>query len=368
MIFWVENDIEVTYDQLFQEISGQKSIHNLSGLSYFTNILKLLLKGKSFNSMDEILSYLKQNSSFLEFEISTSGTTANKKEIKVKLSNCIRYVKEEQNKEKKIWGLGYPVGSFASTQVFFQALFNLESIIYIFKQDFSRIINILNQERVTNLCCTPTFLSMILINSKTQNVSVKKLSTGGEKMKESLIQNFKNFFINAQYSNIYATTETGSLLHSCSEYFTIPTRYKQKLKIENNTLHVHKSMLNDSPMIELTNDWYDTNDIVEFDDNNRFRFIARKNGFINSGGYKVSPSEIEDVIINLPGVFDAHVYGKPNSILGTILCADVLTKKLDARNIKTQLKSVLEKHKIPQVVKIVDSFKSIETGKKQILL
>ena len=58
MIFWVENDIEVTYDQLFQEISGQKSIHNLSGLSYFTNILKLLLKGKSFNSMDEILSYL----------------------------------------------------------------------------------------------------------------------------------------------------------------------------------------------------------------------------------------------------------------------------------------------------------------------
>jgi acyl-coenzyme A synthetase/AMP-(fatty) acid ligase len=368
MIFWKENNVEISYDQLLSEIKSNESIHNLSGLNYFIKILKSLLKGQSFNSVDEILNYLKVNSSSLKFEISTSGTTSEQKKIQVKLSNCIRYVKTGDRDVKKIWGLGYPVGSFASTQVFFQSLFNSECIIYLFEQDFNSIVKIINQNKVTNLCCTPTFLSMLLINSQLENDSVKKLSTGGEKIQNSLIKNFRKVFINAEYANIYATTETGSLLYSKSEYFSIPPRYRKKLKIENNTLHVHKSMLNDSPKIKLSNEWYDTNDIVQYIDSDQFKFIARKNGFINTGGYRISPSEIEDIIINIPGVLDAHVYGRPNSMLGTILCADILSKNLDVKDIKSHLKSIIEKHKMPQIVKIVDSFENTAKGKKQVIL
>ena len=110
--------------------------------------------------------------------------------------------------------MGYPHGSFASTQVFFQSLMNKETIYYVFGIDFKTSDQIFSEYKITNLSCTPTFLSMLLINLKKEYPSVLKITTGGEKMKNSLINSFKKIFSSAEYINIYASTETGSLLYS----------------------------------------------------------------------------------------------------------------------------------------------------------
>ena len=367
MIFWIERGDEVPYDQLLEDLNNDNPKSVLSGYLYFLTLLKKLCGDQIFSSVDSLIYFLIENKDTLNFEIQTSGTTSVPKSLSVKVSNCIRYVKKSKEESLKIWGMGYPHGSFASTQVFFQSLMNKETIYYIFGIDFKTSDQILSKYKITNLSCTPTFLSMLLINLKRRYDSILKITTGGEKIKNSLIKSFKKTFPEAEYINIYASTETGSLLYSKTEYFSIPEKYKSKLKIENRSLRVHRSLLNE--VEKINDDWYDTNDLVEFVDKKQFKFVSRSNGYLSTGGFRVSPSQIEEKIMEIEGVKDVHVYGKPNSLLGSVICADIIGEGISSKFIKTDLlnKSV-EKQMIPQIIRIVDLFEHVSNGKKKIMI
>jgi len=367
MIFWIEKGVEVSYDQLIKDLNKDNPIVELSGYKYFLTLLKELSKGQIITSIESLIQYLIDNKHILNFHIQTSGTTSVPKLINVKVSNCIRYVKKSKEECNRIWGMGYPHGSFASTQVFFQSLMNKETVFYLFGINFKTSDQIFSKYKITNLSCTPTFLSMLLINLKKEYKSILKITTGGEKMKNSLIGSFKKTFPSGEYINIYASTETGSLLYSTNEYFSIPEKYMSQLKIENGTLRVHKSLLNE---VEKTNDdWYDTNDLVEFVDKKQFKFVSRSNGYLNTGGFRVSPSQIEEKIMCIKGVKDVHVYGKSNSLLGTIICADIIGEDVSSKFIKTELiNQSIEKQMIPQVIRIVDFFEHVSNGKKRIMI
>jgi acyl-coenzyme A synthetase/AMP-(fatty) acid ligase len=367
MIFWIEEGIEISYSQLLEDFKKDEDYSELPGYNYFLSLIIDLCEGYSILSIDDLIKHLIQNKSHLSFNIYTSGTTSTPKSVEVQMSNCIRYVKTKNEKTKSVWGMGYPSGSFASTQVFFQSLINRESIVYLFGIDFKTADKLFSRYKITNLSCTPTFLSMLLINFKKVYPSVKKITTGGEKMKDNLIRSFKRTFISAEYVNIYASTETGSLLYSTSELFSIPEKYKSHIKVEEGTLKVHRSLLNG--VDQMIGDWYDTNDLVEFTNDTQFRFVSRSNGYLNTGGFRISPTQIEDTLLTIEGVVDVHVYGKPNSLLGTIICADIMGEGITVKMIKSEMmKKSTEKHLIPQVIRVVDSFEHVSNGKKKIMI
>ena len=100
--------------------------------------------------------------------------------------------------------------------------------------------------------------------------------------------------------------------------------------------------------------------------NGLFRFRSRKNELINVGGYKVNPGETEKVILEIEGVQQALVYGKANSILGNVLCAEVQLVEgstLTELEIRNYLKEQLQDFKIPRRIKFVDFFSLTRTGK-----
>ena len=369
-MFWIEENIEVSYNQFLIDLQSGKSSYGLFGYNYFFNLIKGLLRGYIPNSIDDLISYLITNKGSLNFNIHTSGTTSTPKKINVNLGNCIRYVKTNSSDfEKRIWGMGYPVGSFASSQVFFQSFINQETIIYLFGIDFKTSDSLFLNHNISNLNCTPTFLSMLLIHLKNSFSSIKKITTGGEKVKNNLIKSINKTFKDAQYVNIYASTETGSLLYSNSEFFSIPKKYKDLIKIQDNTIWVHSNLLNSSTDLNEDTNWFNTNDIVEYINETEFRFISRSNGYLNTGGFRISPSEIEDILIKMDNIIDVHVYGKPNSLLGTIICADIIGDDIDSKKIKSDLmKKSTEKHLIPQVIRIVDSFEHVFNGKKKLMI
>lgn len=97
-----------------------------------------------------------------------------------------------------------------------------------------------------------------------------------------------------------------------------------------------------------------------------FRFKSRKNELINVGGYKVNPEETENALLAIVGISQALVYGKANSVLGNILCADIKIEagsSLTELEIRNQLKSNLQDFKIPRRIKFVESFALTRTGK-----
>ena len=97
-----------------------------------------------------------------------------------------------------------------------------------------------------------------------------------------------------------------------------------------------------------------------------FRFKSRKNELVNTGGYKVNPEEVEAVLLQLEGVQQAVVYGKPNSVLGNVLCAELKVlpgMELTELQIRRYLQGKLQDFKIPRRIKFVEQFLLTRTGK-----
>jgi acyl-coenzyme A synthetase/AMP-(fatty) acid ligase len=101
----------------------------------------------------------------------------------------------------------------------------------------------------------------------------------------------------------------------------------------------------------------------------RIFVLGRAGGVINVGGNKVHPEEVERLLLAHQAIQEARVYGKPSSIVGAIVNADIVlaqssqnATKLRAE-IRAYLQSRVESYKVPAILNFVDSIESTPTGK-----
>ena len=409
-IFWIDSKrkLEVTYEAFFQEIieEGVNNVYikNSNPYNVFLSLIRNCVSetksiildsdfsddellsldiskedyvgGKfiqenlscKFKSFDDILSFIRENNEELEIDIYTSGTTGRPKKITQLFKNLTRAVKVRDTLKDSVWGFAYNPTHFAGLQVFFQALYNRNAIVYIFNKGFDEVYLDFVDYNITNMSCTPTFMKMLLPSIKKDLIDVKSLTFGGEKFEPKIEKELKKKFSGATVKNIYASTEAGSLLKAEGELFSIPNRYTKVIKIKNNELLIHKELLGTSESFNLEGDWYKTGDVVEFKDKKRFKFKNRKSEMINVGGYKVNPSEVEAVIQEVKGVEDVIVFGRDNSVMGKIVVAHIVkTENEDKKKVKERIKKItsskLQDYKLPRLIKFVDSFDLTRTGK-----
>ena len=321
-----------------------------------------------FNSWEKVFQELQANRDNLEIEIYTSGTTGRPKNVSQTFKNITRAIKQKASLKSNVWAFAYNATHFAGLQVFFQGFFNKNTLVYVFKKDYKNVYENFLENKVSHLSCTPTFMKMFLPNIKNPLNDLVNLTFGGEKFDTKMVDRIKVKFPNAIIKNVYASTEAGSLLRAEGEYFIIPHRYKELIKIKDNEIQIHKELLGKSKSFELQGDWYKTGDIVEFLDTQKFKFKDRKSEMINVGGYKVNPSEVESVIKSINGVKDAIVFGLKNSVLGYIVVANIIKEEsVDKKELKfainTITKEQLQEYKLPRIIKFVDNFKLTRTGK-----
>ena len=317
----------------------------------------------AFNSIDDVLHRIKLAENF-EIVLFTSGTTGLPKKVSHTYSSIARHVKCSEKHSDDIWGFAYNPTHMAGLQVFFQALMNKNTIVRLFGLDRNDILKSIKDKKITHISATPTFYRLLLpLNEKLE--CVKNLTSGGERFDEKTLTSLKNSFCNAKITNVYASTEAGTLFASDGNSFTLKESIKPFVKIENGELLLHKSILGKSE--NFTGDWYNTGDLVEIisEDPLAFRFLSRKNEMINVGGYKVNPEEVEDNLRSISGIANARVYGKKNNILGNIVCAEIILKdpSLGEKFIRGELKKSLQEFKIPRIMKFVENIEFTKTGK-----
>lgn len=297
----------------------------------------------------------------------TSGTTGRPKRISHTFDSIVRYVKRSERHSKDIWGFAYNPTHMAGLQVFFQALFNANTIVRLFALSRNEIYELIDEYGITNVSATPTFYRLLLpVDGKTHE-SVSRLTSGGEKFDERTQRELLSIFPNAKLINIYASTEAGTLFAAKGDVFEITSDQKELFKIVEGELLIHKSLLGKSESISLDDCWYRTGDLVaiESEEPLRIRFVSRKHEMINVGGYKVNPLEIEQIIREYPGVENVVVFAKANKILGNIICCDVVTtnSSMTEKELRLFLAGRLQEFKIPRVIKFVDTLDVTRTGK-----
>ncbi len=121
--------------------------------------------------------------------------------------------------------------------------------------------------------------------------------------------------------------------------------------------------------LTIRNGWLYTGDLGTVDKDGYIYLTARKKEIIKVRGKRISPKEIEAVILELTEVIDCSIEGVEDNIEGEMLKATVIIRK-DARDIITR-ESIMKhcsKHlaqfKVPQVYIIQEELTISPTGKK----
>jgi len=371
---------EILKNIIVSLISGEKIIlldsdftkeeMNNLGISLKEINQEIKLKKDKINSFEELLEQINKKKEGWEITLYTSGTTGRPKKVRHNLQSLTRGVKVSEKYKNNIWAFAYNPTHFAGLQVFFQAFYNKNPLIYVFDMDRKIIEETLNRFQVTHISATPTFYRSIIPYIKQQIPTVERLTMGGEKYDETLENILIKIFPNAEIRNVYASTEAGSIFSAKGDIFRISERLRDKIKInEDNELLIHKSLLGESETLKLDGEWYRTGDLVEKIDDDHFKFISRKTEMINVGGYKVNPHEVENEIKKVEGVIDVLVKARNNRITGSILTAEVevmegINKKEKEKEIIKVLEKNLQNWKIPRIITFVDNIELTRTGKK----
>lgn len=296
----------------------------------------------------------------------TSGTTDLPKKVCHTYVSLGRNVQVSVKHANDIWAFAYKLSHMAGIQVFLQAIMNVNPIIYVFESLPQDIVMQLKKYSCTNISATPTFYRNILTFIDTELTSLQHITLGGEQYDKSLCLKLCELLPSAKIHNIYASTETGTVLHSNGDTFYIPDKYKDKIKIsEQGEVLIHKTLLG---KFIFDGEWYNTHDLV-IEDKGKIRFVSRKSDIVNIGGYKVNPLEVEAFIQQVDGVVDCVVKNKPNAVMGNILFAEIISDKATDKMILKKaiiqhLKVNLQPFKIPRIYNFVSEITRTYSGKK----
>ena len=282
------------------------------------------------------------------------------------------------------WHFGIPVVSYRSQK---------------FDPEFT--FDLMSKLEIKNTFLPPTALKMMksFNYSKTiKNLKLRTVGSGGEALGEDLLEWGKQI-LGVGINEFYGQTECNLTVSNCGAI--MPTKQGSigkpvpghEVRIVNEKGEFIKEpgldgeiiVKSDTPVSflkywendEATNEkvkngWLHTGDFAYKDEEGYFYFKGREDDIINTSGYRVGPSEVEDAILSHPEVSMVAVIGVPDKLRGQIIKAFIVPS--DQNNVLTQndklkqsiqnhVKLKLAVHEYPRLIVFVNELPLTTTGK-----
>jgi acyl-CoA synthetase (AMP-forming)/AMP-acid ligase II len=312
----------------------------------------------------------------------TSGTTGMPKIATHSLPTLISKAKAGQSRRPENggrWLLTYQPTGFAGLQVTLTAALWGGLLITPEERSMSGFHQAATLWKATHVSATPTFWRSFLMLADPSQMSLQQITLGGEASDQPTLDRIRMAFPAVRMTHTYASTEAGVVyaVHDGKEGFPVEWLDKApkgvELRIVDGFLQIRTPNMmrgyaskQDQPLLD--DGWLSTADlaVVEGD---RVRVLGRDDNTINVGGSKVYPLPVEAIILDVPGVIEAHVYGVANPVTGQLVAADiVLAEGLDQKAMKKTIlgacREKLEGYSVPRVMKFVDEIAVSASTKK----
>jgi acyl-CoA synthetase (AMP-forming)/AMP-acid ligase II len=134
--------------------------------------------------------------------------------------------------------------------------------------------------------------------------------------------------------------------------------------------HVMKGYWNNPVETEnqLRGGWLHTGDLVVQNDDGCYQILGRLKEWINRGGFKIIPSEIEALVVQHPSVMEACVVGTPNPVLGESICVCLKLHEgappLDLEALRAFVRGQVADFKLPDELLVCEEFPRLSGGIK----
>lgn len=282
------------------------------------------------------------------------------------------------------WHFGIPVVSYRSQKFDPEVTFDLISKL-----------------EIKNTFLPPTALKMMKSfnpNKTIKNLKLRTVGSGGEALGEDLLEWGKQI-LGVGINEFYGQTECNLTVSNCGAI--MPTKqgsigkpvpgHEVRIINENGELIKEPGLdgeiivKSDTPVSFLKyweNDkatkqkvkdgWLYTGDFAYKDEEGYFYFKGREDDIINTSGYRVGPSEVEDAVISHPKVSMVAVIGIPDKLRGQVIKAfvvpmdhnNVLTQnEILKKSIQNHVKLKLAAHEYPRLIEFVYELPLTTTGK-----
>jgi acetyl-CoA synthetase len=282
------------------------------------------------------------------------------------------------------WHFGIPVVSYRSQK------FDPEFTFYL-----------LSRLNIRNTFLPPTALKMMKVFNPTKTkkkLQLRTVGSGGESLGEDLLEWGKSV-IGVGINEFYGQTEcnltisnSGILMPRKQGSIGKPVPGQEVKIISKNGEFINEPGIDGEIVVKyntpvaflrywdneketqkkVVDGWLFTGDFAFKDDEGYFYFKGREDDIINTSGYRVGPSEVEDCILSNVNVEMVAVVGVPDSVRGNIIKAFIIPK--DKKNILTQnitlkksiqndVKSKLAYHEYPRIIEFVEELPMTTTGK-----
>ncbi len=116
----------------------------------------------------------------------------------------------------------------------------------------------------------------------------------------------------------------------------------------------------------LQDGWLKTGDLAHCDEDGYFYIDGRSADMIKTGANRISPKEIEEVILELEGVEEVAVVGVPDELLGQIIKAFIVPApgaQIGIKQIRAHCWRQLAMYKVPKLIEFIDELPKTASGK-----
>jgi acyl-CoA synthetase (AMP-forming)/AMP-acid ligase II len=111
-------------------------------------------------------------------------------------------------------------------------------------------------------------------------------------------------------------------------------------------------------------EWFRTGDVGRLDEDGYLFLLGRTKEMINRGGEKISPVEVDAVLLEIPGVAQAVAFGAPDPLYGETVHAAVVTdREVGEQAILKHCRDKLPSFMVPARVHLLDAIPTGPTGK-----
>ncbi len=262
------------------------------------------------------------------------------------------------------------------------------------------VLNDLRKYNCTGFSGVPSHFQILLRKSKDfkgmEFPFLRYVTQAGGKLHDAFIDEFTEAFPDIKFFVMYGQTEATARLS-----YLEPDILKSKLgsigkgipgvdlKIVNNNLeevnigeegeiiakgdNIMKGYYNDQKLTKKTilNGWLFTGDNARRDSDGYIFITGRKKEIIKVAGVRMSPKEIEDVIVRHPLVIDCRIRAEKDYVLGEKLAATIYISndsvdRISEKEIKEHCKKYLANKKIPTAIYFETKLPFNQSGKRSI--